>query len=595
LNTRASFRADWSLGLKAACERLLHPSVETGEERARQARLLGILLAAPMLAALATAEIAARQMGLTSALSAAALVFGVGLLPPLVLITTAKRRIAEALALSLGAVTLGALIARSGGAISPLVVMSTGFVVEAVWLGRTRRAIVFGSSAAAVAIGLGVALTALSGTDLPSAWQWLVPLVYAATLLVRWPFTGAAEGQVSSETSGLALEEMIGAAVLRLQVSGDVVHASPKLEEVLGVAPEMLLGTGLFDRIHVTDRVAWLSTLGDLREGAGPRTLRLRLRVPAEPGLPIQAAYRSFIFDVAALQDAAGVVALLREDVSTAAAEEALAEARDVAEAACRSRDEMLASVSHELRTPLNAIVGFADLLANEMFGKFANDKQREYVEVIREAGTHLLSVVNAILDVSKVQSGAYGVEAKPFHFEDAVRLCMAMTTHQAQAKSVELKADIAGDIGTVRCDKNAVQQVLINLLSNAVKFTPSGEVKVTAHRSGDRLEFTVSDTGIGISAEDLELVGTPFMQVRNDCTRKCEGTGLGLALVKGLVRLQGGGLSIESAPGRGTRVHVSLPAGPADACREVEDSSFAASGANYNREWYDDALRKTA
>jgi cell cycle sensor histidine kinase DivJ len=581
--------------LKAACERLLHPSVETGEERARQARLLGILLAAPMLAALATAEIAARQMGLTSALSAAALVFGVGLLPPLVLITTAKRRIAEALALSLGAVTLGALIARSGGAISPLVVMSAGFVVEAAWLGRTRRAIVFGSSAAAVAIGLGVALTALSGTDLPSAWQWLVPLVYAATLLVRWPFTGPAEGQVSSETPGLALEEMIGAAVLRLQVSGDVVHASPKLEEVLGVAPEMLLGTGFFDRIHVTDRVAWLSTLGDLREGAGPRTLRLRLRVPAAPGLPIQAAYRSFIFDVAALQDAAGVVALLREDVSTAAAEEALAEARHVAEAACRSRDEMLASVSHELRTPLNAIVGFADLLANEMFGKFANDKQREYVEVIREAGTHLLSVVNAILDVSKVQSGAYGVEAKPFHFEDAVRLCMAMTTHQAQAKSVELKADIAGDIGTVRCDKNAVQQVLINLLSNAVKFTPSGEVKVTAHRSGDRLEFTVSDTGIGISAEDLELVGTPFMQVRNDYTRKCEGTGLGLALVKGLVRLQGGGLSIESAPGRGTRVHVSLPAGPADACREVEDSSFAASGANYNREWYDDALRKTA
>src|SRR5690606_16035343 len=124
------------------------------------------------------------------------------------------------------------------------------------------------------------------------------------------------------------------------------------------------------------------------------------------------------------------------------------------------------------------------------------------------------------------------------------------------------------------------IQQVLINLLSNAVKFTPAGEVALTASRRGDRLEFTVSDTGIGISAEDLELLGTPFMQVRNDYTRTCQGTGLGLALVKGLVRLQGGGLSIESAPGMGTRVHVSLPAGPAVTDQKTEDSGFDESGA---------------
>jgi len=556
-----------------------------------------MLLAAPMLAALATAELAARQMGLTGALSAAAFVFGIGLLPPLMLIATARRRVVEALALSLGAVVLGMLMAGSGGAVSPLAVMSAGFVVEASFVGRTRRAAGFGLAAAAAAIVIAIAGPAWipGGMNSPSAWQWLVPLLYAGSLALRWPFASPAEGEDEGEAPGPALEEMIGAAVLRLQATGDVSYASPRAGELLGVAPEMLLGTGLFDRIHVTDRVAWLSILGDLREGAGSQTIRLRLRVPAQPGIPIHAAYRNFMFDVAGVEGAKGMVALLREDAGAAALEEALAEARQTAEAACRSRDEMLASVSHEMRTPLNAIVGFADLLANEMFGKFANEKQRDYVEVIREAGNHLLSVVNAILDVSKVQSGAYGMEAEPFQFDEAVRLCVAMTAHQAQAKSVKLKAEIADDIGTVHCDKRAVQQVLINLLSNAVKFTPAGEVRVTARRSGDRLEFTVSDTGIGISAEDLELVGTPFMQVRNDYTRKCEGTGLGLALVKGLVRLQGGGLSIESTPGLGTRVHVSLPAGPAETGDEMEEPGFAGREANYNGGWDHDALRKTA
>src|SRR5690606_18098216 len=117
-------------------------------------------------------------------------------------------------------------------------------------------------------------------------------------------------------------------------------------------------------------------------------------------------------------------------------------------------------------------------------------------------AGNHLLAVVNAVLDVSKVQSGTYGIEAEAFRFEDAVRLCVAMTAHHAQEKAVRLKTEIADDIGVVHCDRRAIQQVLVNLLSNAVKFTPAGEVTLTASRRGDRLEFTVSDTGIGISAE---------------------------------------------------------------------------------------------
>ncbi|WEX07746.1 PAS domain-containing sensor histidine kinase [Chelativorans sp. AA-79] len=598
MNTRASQKADLPLRLKDACERLLHPSVAAGEERERQLRLVQVLLAAPVLAALATAEIAVRQVGMAGSLVAVALVFGLGLLVPLALIATAKRQLMEPLALLLAPLALGALLAAAGGPASPLAVLSAAIAIEAGWIGRTRRAVAFGLAAAAgaVAIGAGIPAAFAAGTVAPSAWQWLVPLVYATTLLARLHFAAPASQEVASEPPSPALEEMVGTAVLRLQASGDVTYASSKVEALLGVAPEMLMGTGLFDRIHVADRIAWLSALTDIREGAGARLVGMRVRVPAKkPGLPAQALYRNFTCDLMGEAGEGRVIALLRQDADTAALEQTLAETRRMAELAMHSKDQILASVSHELRTPLNAIVGFSDILANEMFGKFANDRQREYVEMIREAGNHLLSVVNAILDVSKVESGAYGLQAESFSFEDAARFCVAMAAQQAEAKPLRLKAEIAKDIGAVHGDRRAVQQVLINLLSNAVKFTPAGEVKLTARRSGDRLEFTVSDTGIGISAEDLEHVGTPFMQVRNDYTRKCQGTGLGLALVKGLVRLQGGGMSIESAPGTGTQVHISLPAGPVDAEHGTEETGIVHGGANWNGGWYDDTLRKTA
>ncbi|WP_309084100.1 PAS domain-containing sensor histidine kinase [Chelativorans sp.] len=596
MSTKASLPVHLPQGLKAACARLLHPSVTGGEERARQLRLVEVLLAGAVLAALATAEVAVRRVGAADALASIALVFGIGLLAPFALITTAKRRMVEPLALSFGAICLGLLLAAGGGLASPLAAMSAALALESAWVGRSRRAIGFGIAAAAAALAIGAALPAFFsiGISAASAWQWMVPLAYALTILARLPLVLGTERREAAEEPAPALEDIIGAALLRLQETGEVTSVSGRAEPLLGVAPEMLLGSGFFDRIHVADRVAWLSALSDLREGAEARTMRVRVRVPAEPGIPSHAAYRSFICEFLGKAGEGGFLVMLRDDAATAALEEALASARRTAEMAVLARDQLLASVSHELRTPLNAIVGFSDVLANEMFGRFANGKQREYVELIREAGGHLLSVVNAILDVSKLQSGAYALQTEAFRFEDAVRLCMAMTAQQAEAKSVHLATEIAEDVGTVHCDRRAVQQVLINLLSNAVKFTPAGEVKVSARRCGDRLEFTVSDTGIGISEEDLKRVGKPFMQVRNDYTRQYQGTGLGLALVKGLVRLQGGGLSIESAPGAGTRVHVSLPVLPAEERAEWE-AEAAKSGANWNGDWYDDALRKTA
>lgn len=584
---------DWSKDIKVACERLLHPTVDEAGERERQCRLLAVLLAGPALAALAAMQLGVQFFGGAAALVLAAMVFGIGLLAPFALMASARRNVIQPASLVIAATATGVLIAAAGGPASPLAMMSIALVWEAGWVGRTGRSLVWGILAACMAVALGAALRELIVPAAePTAWQWLVPCIYAVALAVRLPAMSFGEDP-TREPAKPAFEEIIGAAVFHLQAEGDVTETSAKAEELLGVAPEMLLGTGLFERLHVADRVAWLSALADLKDGAEARTLRLRVRVPVKAAADAGSAYRAYVCDVYSRPGEEGCIAMLREDARVAELEDELAKAREWAEGATLARDKILASVSHELRTPLNAIVGFSDVLVNEMFGGFANERQREYVRLIHQAGGHLLSVVNAVLDVSKLQSGTYQPQAEIFSFEEAAHLCMAMTTHQAEAKAIELTMDIADDVGDINCDRRVLQQVLINLLSNAVKFTPSGEVKVTARRCDDRLDFTVSDTGIGISAEDLKRLGKPFVQLQSDYSG--EGIGLGLALVKGLVRLQGGGMSIESAPGAGTRVHVSLPVGGFRRQGQGEEANAAMTGANWNGEWNHDAERKTA
>jgi two-component system, cell cycle sensor histidine kinase DivJ len=261
--------------------------------------------------------------------------------------------------------------------------------------------------------------------------------------------------------------------------------------------------------------------------------------------------------------------------------------------------DRYLAGVSHELRTPLNAILGFSDILRQDMFGAMANERQREYVELIHQSGAHLLSVVNMILDVSKLDAGAYQIVAEPFEVEEAVSMSLAMVREQAMGKKIELTSALDADVTECTADQRAVQQMLINLLSNAVKFTPEGgTVKVASAQEDGYLVLSVTDSGIGISERDLERIGQPFYQVQNDYTRAFEGTGLGLSLVRGLVELHQGGFSIESETGKGTVVTIRLPLkGPTGRGTPVKLSERrpAAEGQTGNGEGYDEAIRRTA
>ncbi|MFL5153765.1 MAG: sensor histidine kinase [Microvirga sp.] len=240
---------------------------------------------------------------------------------------------------------------------------------------------------------------------------------------------------------------------------------------------------------------------------------------------------------------------------------EELEEARAAAECADRSKGRFLATVSHELRTPLNAIIGFSEILASDTLVRADDARRKEYAQIIHDSGQHLLGVVNTLLDLSKIESGKFEFVAEPLDLgELASASCDLMQLKAAQA-GLTLARDIAREMPEIVADRRACRQIFINLLSNAVKFTPRGGcVTVSVRRESHRVLLIVADTGIGIAEEDLPKVGDPFFQAGSHYDRAHEGTGLGLSVVRGLVGLHRGTLTIESAPGEGTAVTVSLP-----------------------------------
>ena len=230
-------------------------------------------------------------------------------------------------------------------------------------------------------------------------------------------------------------------------------------------------------------------------------------------------------------------------------------------ETASRHKSEFLASMSHELRTPLNAIIGFSQLLRQQLFGP-VNAKQDEYLEDILSSGNHLLSLINDVLDLSKVEAGQVNLEIGPFSLREALDRGVVMVRERAADNGVHLSLDLAPGVDIVRGDERRVRQVVFNLLSNAVKFTPSGgDVALAAGRVDGEVQVSVADTGPGIAIEDQQRIFEEFQQTDAGVSQR-EGTGLGLALSKRLVELQGGRIWVESALGRGSRFVFTLPDG---------------------------------
>ena len=234
------------------------------------------------------------------------------------------------------------------------------------------------------------------------------------------------------------------------------------------------------------------------------------------------------------------------------------------AESANRSKTEFLANMSHELRTPLNAIIGFSDVIQNEIMGRMEDTpKYIDYARDIGEAGNHLLSVINDILDIAKIEAGQLDLQEDAFDAGSALDACITMLSNRAEDAGVHLICEDGQPQVTIWGDEKKFKQIVLNLLSNAIKFTPkSGHVTLSIGIGSDGdFVLTVSDTGVGIAKADLEEALAPFSQVHNTQQRLHEGTGLGLPISRALAELHGGTLEIESEPGLGTTVTVRLPA----------------------------------
>ena len=251
---------------------------------------------------------------------------------------------------------------------------------------------------------------------------------------------------------------------------------------------------------------------------------------------------------------------LMEELAARKRVEAALQQAKEAAEAATHHKSEFLANMSHELRTPLNAIIGFSEVLLEKMFGEL-NEKQEEYLQDILSSGQHLLSLINDILDLSKVEAGKMELEPAVFNLRELLEGSLVMVKERALAHGLTLSLDVAEDIDTFIGDERKVKQVLFNLLSNAVKFTPDkGKVGVTATKTNGVVQVVVRDTGIGVAAEDQQQIFEAFQQVGKGMVGKPEGTGLGLALTKKFVELHGGRIWVESTLGQGSTFTFTLP-----------------------------------
>ena len=463
----------------------------------------------------------------------------------------------------------------TGGLASWLIPWMVVVPVEAA-LATDRRIVAWGAGVA----GLGLAVLAIAPSfaaahapDLLALSPMLLALVgavsamaYAAALAVMVQLVHRrSEGAVrAGEERYRLLAENATDMITRHDEKGRVLFASLAAQQLFGEPVQKIAGEGLFERVHVADRPAYLTALSRSLANNEPIAVEFRIRRAggAEPAryVWVEMRCRPLRAEDMAL-GRPGIVAVTR-DISDRKAQEAeVLRTRGEAESASRAKTQFLANMSHELRTPLNAVIGFSEILNRELFGTLGEARYRDYARLIHESGEHLLNVVNDILDMSKIEAGKFKIVKEPFDVAPLVKSCCDLLRHTAEQRSLSLILDVAHGIPELPADKRACKQMLINVISNAIKFTdPGGWVRVTARRVDGNVEFSVADNGIGIAEADLPKLGKPFVQANNSYDRSYDGAGLGLSVVKGLARLHGGSLELRSKLGEGTIATIVLP-----------------------------------
>jgi two-component system, cell cycle sensor histidine kinase DivJ len=477
-------------------------------------------------------------------------------------------------------VLVTAVAAATGGMSSFAAIWLVVVPLEAA-LSASRRVVATASTLALGAAGLLVLLdlehllpasnpnthAALAALGIVSAALYAAGLALGAEALARTSFWLL----YAEEDRYRLLAKNMTDVITRHGRDGAVLFMSPAGEALFGARLADLHGHGLFDRVQVADRPAYLTALGDAAALAENRSVEFRVRrdgVDAD-GQPVTAfvwvEMRCRPFEPAGAE--AGeegrreVVAVLRDVTFRKQQQQALEDARTEAERANAAKSRFLATMSHELRTPLNAIIGFSEMLKKETALMLDAKRRQEYAGLINDSGHHLLSVVNGILDMSKIETDNFEITPEPFDPAQVVTSCCGMLALRARDAGVALDKLIPDNLPEIVADKRALNQIMLNLLSNAIRFTDrGGKVLVSARADAAAITFVVEDSGVGISDEDLARVGEPYFQAGASYDRRHGGTGLGLSIVKGLVRLHGGEFSIRSRIGQGTRITIALP-----------------------------------
>jgi two-component system, cell cycle sensor histidine kinase DivJ len=418
--------------------------------------------------------------------------------------------------------------------------------------------------------------SALIGFGVVSAIFYAAGLAFGAESLARTTVSLLYVEEDRYRLLALNMSDVIS----RHSRNGAVQFISPAAEAMLGAPVTRLAGHGLFDRVHVADRPAYLTALSDAARGGEARSVEFRLRRDAVRG---QSHSADFIWvemrcrPLDQTSPEAEVVAVMRDVTDRKIQEQALETARTAAEQADASKTRFLATMSHELRTPLNAIIGFSEMIVQEDVLMIDAARRKEYAQLINDSGQHLLSVVNGILDMSKMESGNFEISPEPFAPRAALLNCCNLLALKARENSVDLVTRAPEDLPVMTGDPRAFKQIVLNLVANAIKFTErGGSVTVSAAVEGSRLMLRVADTGVGIAPDDLKRIGDPFFQAGKTYQRKHEGTGLGLSIVKGLVGLHHGEINVQSEVGEGTTVTVALPLSFTPLSAEVPSSNVA-------------------
>ena len=561
--------------LREYIDSLVHPSVQQDPLTATRhrafiaSRLLGSLIA------IAAFPVYLAMRGVPSALEIA--VFAWLVIPLLIAFYLSRTGRYEGAHIfsSFSLTALVFVVACQTGGISSFAAIWLVVVPLEAALSASRRVVALASTFALVAAG---ALLTMQEFGLTPPWATADHAGFAALGIISAALyaTGLALGAESlartsfwllyaEEDRYRLLARNMTDVITRHGRNGAVMFVSPAAQTLCGARVDDRMGHGLFDRVHVADRPAYLSALADAAQGDQQSVeFRVkRLHEGSEAGIEfvwVEMRCRP-------LEQAAGVttmpevVAVMRDVSERKMQEQALEAARAESERANAAKTRFLATMSHELRTPLNAIIGFSDMLVNENQLRLDAAKRQDYARLINDSGNHLLAVVNGILDMSKMETGDFEITPEPFAPAKVVSNCCDILALRAREAGIDLVLRNGNEFPDVVADYRAFKQIMLNLLSNAIKFNyRGGRVVIASRVENGQLVVSVEDNGVGIGAADLPSIGNPFFQARSAYDRRHDGTGLGLSIVKGLLLLHGGDMKVRSELGKGTVISIHLP-----------------------------------